>query len=100
MNALVAPLSGARLKARIVEFARGASIEVSPHDEELLPALVNRLPAGTTIYVAHTPKAAIDDVVRVAVKVAGLGFRASPHIVARRIESERALRDAFTELRD
>jgi methylenetetrahydrofolate reductase (NADPH) len=100
MNALVAPLDAAQLKARIVEFARGASIEISPHDEELLPALSNRLPAGTTIYVAHTPKAVVDDVVRLAVKIAGLGFRASPHIVARRIESERALRDAFVELRE
>jgi methylenetetrahydrofolate reductase (NADPH) len=100
MNALVAPLDAAQLKARIVEFARGASIEISPHDEELLPALSNRLPAGTTIYVAHTPKAVVDDVVRLAVKIAGLGFRASPHIVARRIESERALRDAFIELRE
>ena len=100
MNALAAPLSAAQLKARIVEFARGASIEISPHDEELLPALVNKLPAATTIYVAHTPKAVVDDVVRLAVKIAGLGFRASPHIVARRIESERALRDALTELRE
>jgi len=100
MNALAAPLSAAQLKARIVEFVRGASIEISPHDEELLPALANKLPAGTTIYVAHTPKAVVDDVVRLAVRIAGLGFRASPHIVARRIESERALRDALVELRE
>jgi methylenetetrahydrofolate reductase (NADPH) len=86
MNARVEPPSGEALKRRIVEFARTASTEISPHDEELLPALVNKLPAGTTVYVAHTPKAQ------------GLGFRASPHLVARRIESERALRSALGEL--
>ena len=100
MNAQVAPLNGEALKSRIVEFARAASTEISTHDEELLPALVNRLPAGTTVYVAHTPKASLDDVVRVAAKTQALGFRASPHIVARRLESERALRSALVELKE
>lgn len=100
MNAEVAPLNGEALKSRIVEFARGASTEISTHDEELLPALVNKLPAGTTVYVAHTPKASLDDVVRVAAKAQSLGFRASPHIVARRLESERALRAALGELKE
>jgi methylenetetrahydrofolate reductase (NADPH) len=100
MNAIVAPLSAAELKRRIVEFARQASTEISTHDEELLPALANKLPAGTTVYVAHTPKASLDDVVRVALKVQNLGLSASPHIVARRLESERAMRDALRELRD
>src|SRR5690606_7222652 len=100
MNAAIAPLSGPELKRRIVEFAQGASTEISTHDEELLPALVNKLPVGMTIYVAHTPKATLDDVVRVALKAESLGFRASPHIVARRLESERALRDALRELKD
>ncbi len=100
MNAAVAPFNGAELKRRIVEFAQGASTEISTHDEELLPALVNRLPAGTTVYIAHTPKATLDDVVRVAIKAESLGMRASPHIVARRLESERALRDALRELKD
>lgn len=100
MNATTAPLGGEALKSRIVAFARGASTEISPHDEELLPALVNKLPAGTTVYVAHPPKATLEDVVRVAVKAQSLGFRASPHIAARRVESERALRAAFVELKE
>jgi methylenetetrahydrofolate reductase (NADPH) len=100
INTTVAPLVGEALKSRIVEFARGASTEISTHDEELLPALVNKLPAGTTVYVAHTPKATLDDVVRVAAKAQSLGFRASPHIVARRLESERALRTALGELKE
>jgi methylenetetrahydrofolate reductase (NADPH) len=98
MNARVESDSGEAFKRRIVEFARGASTEISTHDEELLPALLNKLPAETTVYVAHTPKATLDDVVRVAAKAQSLGFRASPHIVARRLESERALRAALAEL--
>jgi len=82
----------------VVDFVRQASTEISTHDEDLLPALANKLPPGMAVYVAHTPKATLDDVVRVALKVQGLGFRASPHIVARRLQSEHALKSALTEL--
>jgi len=75
----------AELKRRVVEFARGASTEISTMDEELLTTLATKIPAGTSVFIAHTPKASLDDVVRVALKVQALGFRASPHIVARRI---------------
>ena len=98
VDAKVEPLTGESFKAQIVEFARRASTEISTHDEALLPVLVNKLPAGMTVYVAHTPKATLDEVVRVAIQAQSLGFRASPHIVARRVESERALRAALGEL--
>ncbi len=88
------------LKRRVVEFARGASTEISTLDEELLTTLATKIPAGTAVFIAHTPKASLDDVVRVALKVQALGFRASPHIVARRIESETALRAGLRELVD
>ncbi len=91
-------LQGAELKRRIIDFARDTSTEISPHDEGLVPELAMVLPPGTTVYVAHTPKAAVDDVVRVASKVRAAGLRASPHIVARRIDGERTLRDALRRL--
>jgi methylenetetrahydrofolate reductase (NADPH) len=87
------------LKARAVAFARNVSTEVSPHDEPGLASLVGVLPAGTTVYVAHTPKAQMFDVVRVAAKVQSLGFRASPHCVARRIPSEATLRAGLEQAR-
>ena len=93
-------LHGAELKRRIVEFARGTSTEIAPHDEGLVAELANTLPRGTTVYVAHTPKAALADVVRIAKQVQAAGMRASPHIVARRIESGQLLRAALRELRD
>jgi methylenetetrahydrofolate reductase (NADPH) len=100
MNAAVVEFGRSELKRRVLKFAQGMSTEISPHDEALIPALANKLPAGTTVYVAHTPKAALEDVVRIAIKLESLGLRASPHIVARRLLSERALRAALRELKD
>ena len=95
----VAPvLEGPALKRAIVDFARNASTEVSTHDEDSMPLLAATLPAGTAMYVAHTPKAKLSEVVATAVKLQGLGFRASPHIVARRIESRQALETGLQQL--
>ena len=99
MTDTVTPTVSADLKNRIVQFARDSSTEISPHDEGILPELASTLPSRTTVYVAHTPKATLSDVVRTAVKTAAVGLRASPHIVARRIESQQALRAGLRELR-
>jgi methylenetetrahydrofolate reductase (NADH) len=96
---MAASLSGVELKRRIVDFVRGASTEISTHDEQQLGTLAAELPPGTSVYVAHTPKASLEDVVRVAVKVQALGLPASPHIVARRVPSREALARALEQLR-
>ena len=70
------PLS--TLRRAVVEFARSASTEISTHDARLLGELALRLPAGMTVYVAHTPKASLEDVVRVALQAQAAGFTASP----------------------
>ena len=88
------------LRSAVVEFARRASMEISTHDERLLGELVQRLPTGMRVYVAHPPKASLEDVVRVALHAQAAGFTASPHLVARRLPSERALRDALARLRE
>ena len=100
MNSVLAETSNVTLKREIVAFVKDASIEITPHDNDCLPLLVDQLLPKTTIYVTHTPKASLDDVIRVASKIEGLGFRACPHIVARRIPSVRVLREAVRELRD
>jgi len=96
---LTAPLAGEALKRRVVQFVSGASTEISTHDEPQLATLAAELPPGTTVYVAHTPKASLDEVVRVAVKVQALGLPACPHIVARRLASREALARALGQLR-
>ena len=88
------------LRSAVVEFARRASMEISTHDERLLGELVQRLPTGMRVYVAHPPKASLEDVVRVALHAQAAGFTVSPHLVARRLPSERALRDALARLRE
>lgn len=89
----------AELRRRLAGFVRGISTEITSHDDEIVVPLASELPAGTTVYVAHTPKTALDDVVRVALAVQAAGLRASPHIVARRIGSREALAGAVTRLR-
>jgi methylenetetrahydrofolate reductase (NADPH) len=83
----------------IVELMRRASTEITTHDEHVVCDLGRALPPGTTVYVAHTPKASLDDVVRVSQKVQSVGLRASPHIVARRIPDESVLRAVLRNLR-
>jgi methylenetetrahydrofolate reductase (NADPH) len=90
---------GQNLKDRIVEFVRSASIEMTPHDRGIIGELVGLLPASTTIYVTHIPNTAIADVVDAACAIEERGFRACPHIVARRIESAESLQSALERTR-
>src|SRR5581483_9211401 len=75
-----------------------ASTEVSTHDQDSMPVLARTLPPGTAVYVAHTPKAKLSEVVATAIELQKLGFRASPHIVARRVESQQALQTGLQQL--
>lgn len=90
----------ADLKERVIEFVGSASIEVTPHDKETLPALRDMLPGGTAVYITHTPEATTGDVADVACAVEDSGFRAYPHLVARRTRSKDALVAALDRLKD
>jgi|SRR5665213_647409 len=87
------------LKARIVDFMRAASTEITPGDVGRLPDLTQVGPAGTSIYVAHTPHAAFEQVIHAALAVRRAGFLATPHIAARRISNAMTLRAGLDELR-
>jgi methylenetetrahydrofolate reductase (NADPH) len=98
MDDVASAAGSADLKRQVVEFMQGASTEIASHDEALVGDLRAVLPAGTTVYIAHTPKAQLADVVRLALRVQGSGLRACPHIVARRIADEESLRAALKQL--
>jgi methylenetetrahydrofolate reductase (NADPH) len=98
-NAVPAPPSAERLKSRIVELVRQASTEITVGDDALMPSLAELLPAGSCVHVAHTPKASLDQVVQLSLAVQHSGLSACPHIVARRIVSQSALRSALRELK-
>jgi len=87
------------LKARIVDFMRGASTEITPGEESRLPELASMGPPGASIYVAHTPHAVFEQVIHAALAVRRAGFLATPHIAARRISDATALRAGLEELR-
>jgi methylenetetrahydrofolate reductase (NADPH) len=87
------------LKRRIVSFMRGASTEITPSEENRLPELKSVLPAGTAVYVAHTPNASFSQVIHAALAVRRAGFLATPHIAARRVPNSQTLRAALAELR-
>jgi methylenetetrahydrofolate reductase (NADPH) len=98
-NVVPAAHSAESLKSRIVALMRQASTEITVGDEALLPTLAPYLPAGGCVHVAHTPKASLDQVVQLSLRVQQCGLSACPHIVARRIASRSALRSALRELK-
>lgn len=83
---------------RLARFVASASIEITPHDGSTLPELVRLLPSGATVYVAHTPKLDLDQVVKFTAEVQSIGFKAAAHVVARELRSEAQLRGALAEL--
>jgi len=64
----------------------------------MLDELASLLPAAFPVYVAHTPKATPDDIVRVALRIQALGLTASPHIIARRVVDPQRLRERLLAL--
>jgi methylenetetrahydrofolate reductase (NADPH) len=86
------------LKQRLREFVAAGSTEVTPHDEARLDEFARLIPPPMCVYVAHTPKASLDDVVRVALRLRALGLTVSPHIVARRVVEIGGLRRALQTL--
>ena len=85
--------------AAIADFAGRASLEITSADGALPATLAGRLPAGTALYVAHTPNAKLADVAEVACAAERAGFRGCPHLVARRIPSRAELDAALARLR-
>lgn len=88
----------AALPGQLRQFVASGSTEVTTHDEKYLDELAQILPAGFRVYVAHTPKATPDDIVRIALRIQALGLTASPHIIARRVVDPRRLGDRLREL--
>jgi methylenetetrahydrofolate reductase (NADPH) len=88
------------IAARIAGFAARASVEITSGDRELPAQLAGRLPAGTALYIAHTPNTTLAEVAEVACIVQRAGFAACPHVVARRIASRAELEPALRRLSD
>ena len=83
-----------------MDFVSRASTEITTHDAHLIPDLARTLLPGATVYVAHTPKATLEDVLRVSIELQSSGLSAFPHIVARRLDSMHTLRQVVARLQD
>jgi methylenetetrahydrofolate reductase (NADPH) len=97
-KALVNSPTHSELEERIVACVRAASMEITPSDQEHLPALRGLLSKGTAVYISHVPTATLAHVVKTALAVQSAGFKATPHIAARRITYPENLRAALAEL--
>ena len=87
------------LSKEIVAFLRDYSIEATPHDADKLESLTQVLTPGTWVYVAHPPGVPLQDIVQLAGRVQKLGFKAVPHIIARKLDSRAQLDEALGQLR-
>lgn len=92
--------SKTELTTAIREFLDGYSIEATPHDEKNLSDFADVLKAGTRVYVAHLPGLSIDDVVDFCIKLRHIGLIPIPHIIARKVETEKQLEGALSRLRE
>lgn len=88
------------LKGHIAAFLRDYSIEITPHDAGKLDAIRAELADGTAVYVAHPPGVPIDDIVSLAGQVQKLGLKATPHIIARKLESPEQLERALARCQE
>jgi methylenetetrahydrofolate reductase (NADPH) len=88
------------LKQHIAAFLRDYSIEVTPHDAEKLDAIRAELKENTAVYVAHPPGVPIDDIVTLAGRVQKLGLKATPHVIARKLESREQLERALARCQE
>ncbi len=98
MNAVIDAPAAIGLRAKLGQFVAAGSTEVTPHDEKYLEEMARLLPAGYRVYVAHTPKATPDDIVRMALRIQALGLKASPHIIARRVVDPQRLGERLRTL--
>ena len=92
------PAHSVPLKERIVAFMRAASVEITSSEHNHRPPLRDHLPQGSSVYISHVPSATLAQVVKTALAVQAAGFKATPHIVARRIDYPEHLRTALAEL--
>jgi len=88
------------LKQHISAFLRDYSIEITPHDTGKLDAIRAELQPGTCVYVAHPPGVPIDDIVTLAGQVQKLGLTATPHVIARKLESRDQLERALARCQE
>lgn len=86
--------------AAMAEFLQDASLEVMPRTLDKIPDLRPHLPAGALVFVAHIDGTAVEDMRAAVSRLAAEGYRVVPHLPARLLPDEAALRDWVSGYRD
>jgi methylenetetrahydrofolate reductase (NADPH) len=89
----VAPPREGGWRHRAAALIAASSVELSPRDGLAGEALRGMLPAGTTVFVNHPPRATHHDIVAACARLRRAGFRPVPHVAARRLASRTQLGD-------
>jgi methylenetetrahydrofolate reductase (NADPH) len=79
----------------IAPLLRGYSVEISPQSEKAVDSAVERLEAGTEVYMTWIPGEDLTRAVAPAAKLRTAGLFPVPHIGARHLESTQQLDDLF-----
>jgi methylenetetrahydrofolate reductase (NADPH) len=85
--------AAAAVRRRVTALIATASVELSPRAGLDAAALRALLPAGTTVFVNHPPRATHHDIVAACTRLRQAGLVPVPHLAARRFSS-------FTQLDD
>jgi methylenetetrahydrofolate reductase (NADPH) len=80
-------------KQPIRDLVSGFSIETTVKEAQRIPQFGDLVRAGTQIYIAHVPGTEPAETIALAGRLRQQGMEPVPHIVARRIESAKALDD-------
>lgn len=78
----------------------GCSIEVTPRTLREAGDLSALVPRGTTVYIAHIPGTAIEDMTATARALSDMGMKPKPHVPARLIAGPAELADWLARYRD
>ena len=86
-------------KSALAQLFTDYSLEITPKDVEALENAAHMIPQGTLISVTFLPGAEFEDRARAAKRIQELGFKAVPHISARRLLSADELREYLDMLK-
>lgn len=75
----------------------GYSVELTAADKRSVDLALDILPKGTEVFVAALPNSKVADVVATAARLRRAGLTPVPHIVARNITDQRALRSLLAQ---
>src|SRR3984957_11118352 len=79
--------------ASLMALLDGASLEMSPREQDAIPAAARLLPPGTEVFISSPPAVSHHDIVATAVVLRRHGLEPVPHVAARALSG-------FTQLND